>query len=561
MKQGKELAQILNNLDNLVTLAANDKLNIQQKNQVSCPCIHGGGLALLTLQQLRQIIASNVNDIVVRALGQNKPNPLRKGFLNSVVDPSRAWEHGDAIITPAEFERRVQNAEAEARVKIKDLKEKQQQKGNPQAGRPAAAGSSPQTAGAVSSPAGGPSQLQKQQGSSRPSSPAPRPGGTASPAPQAAQPARPPPPQTNPTAGPSSVKTASNPPSGAPSPAPGPSASGSAAATPPSQPAQSQPAAPGTAPTMPGPSAAVPPNIRPPPARPPSHLPMPPQQHFGPPGQAIQLQQPDRGDPPPGLFTNEEMKHVASSMTKAAREARMQAVSQAGAGDTPRRVHALIRPGPRFQSQVPRFGGVLQRPQPASSRAQRRRPNRPRSASSAGTAARDAALRTSHATASPAFCWSTAATGRSNKRPFSRAPLRTARSRPANYRFPLFPPGQPIHPGPSIATTANDPPAAACAGRDASSSQKTETQGVCRRPGARTRDRRGHRRGKTPALTREGWVGLTQWQIVNDTLDMFVDEVSRGAASLAKHRRSDIVEPKDMALYLGTSHPQDHRKS
>ncbi len=37
MKQGKELAQILNNLENLVNLAANDKLNIQQKNQVNRP--------------------------------------------------------------------------------------------------------------------------------------------------------------------------------------------------------------------------------------------------------------------------------------------------------------------------------------------------------------------------------------------------------------------------------------------------------------------------------------------------------------------------------------------
>ncbi len=48
---------------------------------------------------------------------------------------------------------------------------------------------------------------------------------------------------------------------------------------------------------------------------------------------------------------------------------------------------------------------------------------------------------------------------------------------------------------------------------------------------------------------------MTRRQIVNDTLDTFVIEVSRGAALLAKHRRSDTVDPKDMALYLSSWTP------
>jgi histone H3/H4 len=39
---------------------------------------------------------------------------------------------------------------------------------------------------------------------------------------------------------------------------------------------------------------------------------------------------------------------------------------------------------------------------------------------------------------------------------------------------------------------------------------------------------------------------------VSDYLDAFIDEAARGAIRLAKHRKGNKVELKDMALYLGT---------
>jgi hypothetical protein len=40
-------------------------------------------------------------------------------------------------------------------------------------------------------------------------------------------------------------------------------------------------------------------------------------------------------------------------------------------------------------------------------------------------------------------------------------------------------------------------------------------------------------------------------QIFNDVIDQFIQDIMLGGARLARHRKSDKVEMKDMALYLG----------
>jgi hypothetical protein len=53
--------------------------------------------------------------------------------------------------------------------------------------------------------------------------------------------------------------------------------------------------------------------------------------------------------------------------------------------------------------------------------------------------------------------------------------------------------------------------------------------------------------------------GKADKQIFSDYLDAFVDEAARGAIRLAKHRKGNTVEVKDMALFLGMSYVSSSR--
>ena len=96
---------------------------------------------------------------------------------------------------------------------------------------------------------------------------------------------------------------------------------------------------------------------------------------------------------------------------------------------------------------------------------------------------------------------------------------------------------------------ADDVPAPATACRGRAREEATEVQrvygGACTGSGLGIRDRRGQ--SPFTHLQPE----FTSLQVLSEVLESFVDEAARGSIRVAKHRRSDKVELKDAAFFLG----------